>query len=116
MSQRSDQVAEELRKIVSRVLLEDLHDPRIGFVTITRIEITGDLRHAKVFYSILGDANARDSTLEALEENRGLIKKLTIERLNMKYAPEIKFEEDKSIEHVFKIDEILRSIKKKNGM
>ena len=113
MSQRSNQVAEELRKIVSLILLEDLHDARVGFVTVTRIEITDDLRYAKVFYSILGDEKARESTLEALDENRGLIKKLAVERLNMKYAPEIKFEEDKTIEHSFRIGDILKKLKEK---
>ena len=113
MSQRSNQVAEELRKIVSLILLEDLHDVRVGFVTVTRIEITDDLRYAKVFYSILGDEKVRESTLEALDENRGFIKKLAVERLNMKYAPEIKFEEDKTIEHSFRIGDILKKLKEK---
>ncbi|MBI2095725.1 MAG: ribosome-binding factor A [Candidatus Omnitrophica bacterium] len=56
MSQRSDQVAEELRKIISLIFLEELHDPRMGFVTVTRIELTDDLRFARVFYSVLGES------------------------------------------------------------
>ncbi len=112
MSQRSNQVSEELRKIISMILLEDLSDPRMGFVTITRIELTDDLRFARVFYSVLGDAAQKESTREALQENMGFIKKLAVERINMKYAMDIKFELDKSIEHSFHIDELLRKIKK----
>lgn len=112
MSQRSNQVAEELRKIISLILLEDLHDPRLGFVTITGIQLTEDLRFARIYYSVLGTKDERESTDEALAENRGLIKKLAIERINMKYAMELKFEKDKSIEHSFKIDEVLKKIKK----
>ena len=113
MSQRSNQVAEELRKIVSMILLEDLSDPRIGFITITRIELTADLRFARIFYSVLGDDAQKESTREALEEKMGFIRKQVIERINMKYAIELKFEVDKSIEHSFEIDNILKKIKRK---
>ncbi len=113
MSQRSMQVAEELRKIVSMILLEDLSGHRMGFVTITRIELTDDLRFARIFYSVLGDEDQKKDTEEMLQDNRGLIRKLVVERINMKYAMEIKFELDKTIEHSFKIDDILKKIKKK---
>ena len=114
MSQRSNQVAEELRKIISLILLEDLSDPRMGFITITRIELTDDLRFARVFYSVLGDDAQKESTRETLEENAGFIRRLAVERINMKYAMDIKFEVDKSIEHSFHIDELLKKIKKPN--
>ena len=112
MSQRSNQVAEELRKIISMIFLEDLNDPRMGFVTVTRIELTDDLRFARVYYSVLGSEEQRDATKEALQENMRFIKKLTIERINMKYAMEIKFQLDESIDYGFKIDSILNKIKR----
>ena len=112
MSQRSNQVAEELRKIVSMILLEDLNDPRMGFITITRIELTDDLRFARIFYSVLGDNAQKEGTREALEENMSFIRRLAVEKINMKYAMDIKFEVDKSIEHSFHIDELLKKIKK----
>lgn len=112
MSQRSEQVAEELRKIVSMILLEDISDKRMGFITVTRIEVTPDLRFARVFYSVLGDEEAKASTKEALDENLGFIRKLAVEKINMRYAMEIKFELDESIEHSFKIDQIIKKIKK----
>lgn len=113
MSQRASQVAEELRKIISMIMLEDLNDPRMGFVTITRIEMTDDLRFARVFYSVLGSEEQKATTEEAIEENYGFIKKLAVERINMKFAMDLKFELDKSIEHGFKIDTILKKIKEK---
>ena len=113
MSQRSNQVAEELRKIISMILLEDLNDPRMGFITITKIELTDDLRFARVFYSVLGNEEQKASTEEALEENMSFIKRHAVERINMKYAMELKFELDRSIEHSFKIDSILKQIHKK---
>ena len=115
MSQRSEQVAEELRKIISMILLQDLDDPRMGFVTITRIELTNDLRYARVFYSVLGDEEKVLKTQEALMENMRQIRRLAIGRINMKYAMDIRFELDKSIENSFRVDEILKQIKKEKG-
>ncbi len=112
MSQRSNKVAEELRKIISMIFLEDLNDPRVGFLTVTRIELTADLRFARVFYSVLGSEEQKASTIEALEENISFIKHLAVQRINMKYAMDMKFELDKSIEHSFQIDDILKKIKK----
>ena len=112
MKQRASRVAEELRKIISQILLEELTDPRVGFVTITHIDVTDDLRYARVFYSVLGDEAQKESTAEALQEQLKYIRRLAVERINMKFAMEIKFEVDKSIDHSFRIDTILKQIKK----
>ncbi len=111
MKQRASRVAEELRKIVSQILLEDLTDPRLGFITITHIEVTDDLRYARVYYSVLGEEEKKESTAEALEEHQGFIRRLVAERINMKFALELKFEVDKSIDHSFRIDSIIKKIK-----
>ncbi len=110
MSQRSNQVAEELRKIVSTIFLEDLADPRLGFVTITRCEITPDLKYAKVFYSVLGDQKQKDYTAEVIKEHSSHIRRLAVERINMKFAMEIRFELDPSIEESFRLGEIFKKI------
>ena len=112
MKQRASRVAEELRKIISQILLEELTDPRVGFMTITHIDVTDDLRYARVFYSVLGDEAQKEATAEALEEQLKYIRRLAVERINMKFAMEIKFEVDKSIDHSFRIDSILKKIKK----
>lgn len=114
MKQRASQVAEELRKIISMILLENITDPDIGFVTITRIEMTDDLRFARVFYSVLGDAQQKKKTAQAIADNKSYIKRLAIQRINMRYAMDMRFELDESLEHGQKIDEILKKIKKKD--
>ena len=111
MKQRASRVAEELRKIVSQILLEEVTDPRMGFITITHIEVTDDLRYARIFYSVLGDAAQKEATSEALEEQLKYIRRLAVETINMKFAMEIKFELDKSIDHSFRIDTIIKKIK-----
>ena len=112
MKQRASRVSEELRKIISQILLEDLSDPRLGFVTVTRIEVTDDLRHARVFYSVLGDEEQKAATAEALEEHGRRIRRMAIERINMKFAMEIKWEVDPSIDQSFRIDSILKKLRK----
>lgn len=115
MSQRSSQVSEELRKIISMALLESVTDPRMGFITITRIELTDDLRFARVFYSVLGSKEQKEDTREALQENLSYIRRMAVEKINMKFAMTIRFEEDPSIEASFKIDNILKKIKGEDG-
>lgn len=111
MGQRASRVAEELRKIITQILLEDLNDPRLGFVTVTRIEVTDDLRMGRIYYSVLGTEEQKKSTEEALAEEQAFIRRLVAERLNMKFAMEIRMELDPSIDHSFKIDAILKKLK-----
>lgn len=110
MSQRSNQVGEELRKIISKIFLEELTDPRIGFVTITRVEVAEDLRFAKVFYSVLGEETQKKLTAEAIADQLGYIRKLAVVRINMKFAMDFRFEPDPSIEESFRLGEILKKI------
>ena len=112
MKQRASQVAEELRKIISMIFLDDLNDPRMGFVTVTHIEVTDDLKLGRIFYSVLGNDEQKISTREALEVNLKYIKRLAVERLNLKFAMGLRFEEDRSIDRSFEIDRILKKIKK----
>ena len=113
MGQRASRVAEELRKIVTQVLMEDLSDPRLGFLTVTHVEVTDDLKLGRIFYSVLGPEEKKASTEEALKEELGFIRRQVAERLNMKFAMDIRFELDPSIDHSFKIDSILKKIQKK---
>ena len=115
MSQRSNQVAEELRKIISKIFLEDLTDPRLGFVTITRVEVGPDLRFAKVFYSVLGEDAQKKTTMEAIADHAGYIKKLAVERINLKFAMDFRFELDPSIEESFRLGEIFKKLHKDEG-
>ena len=113
MSQRSDQVAEELRKIISMIMLDDMRDANLGFITITRIELTADLRFARVFYSVLGDEDEKKRSQALLHKHAAKIKRLAVQQINMRYAMDMRFELDNTIEGGFRIDEILKKIKDK---
>jgi ribosome-binding factor A len=112
MGQRASRVAEELRKVITQILLEELSDPRLGFVTVTRVEVTDDLRHGRVFYSVLGSEEQKTSTAEALREELGNIRRMVASNMELKFAIDVHFELDESIDHSFRIDSILKKIKK----
>lgn len=111
MSMRSDKVASELQREISMIIMEDLNDPRLGFVTITRIEPTEDLRFARVFLSVLGSESERKSSLIALQRAKGYIRRLVADRVKLRYAIDLQFVLDESLDHAMKIDAVLRTIK-----
>jgi ribosome-binding factor A len=111
---RVDKVAEAVRQEVSIIIHDRLKDPRLGFVTITRVEMTPDLRLAKVFFSVLGKDEEHKKTKQALDSSLGFIRKLVSERINLKFAPEILFKEDRSTEYSVRIEEVLNEIKEIN--
>jgi ribosome-binding factor A len=111
---RRDRVSEAIRKEVSTILHSELKDPRLGFVTITRVELTQDLRSAKVFFSVLGKEEDYKKTREALDSALGFIRKLIAERINLRLAPEIIFKEDRSSEYSVRIQEVLDELKELN--
>lgn len=108
---RHDKVANALKKEVSLIIHDELHDPRLGFVTITRVELTPDLRHAKIFFSVLGKDEDYKKTKEALDSALGFIRRLIAQRIRLRFTPEIIFKEDRSSEYSIKIQEVLEEIK-----
>ncbi len=117
MGMRSKKVQVQLKKEISRILHDDLKDPRIGFVTLTRIDLTGDLRYAKVYFSILGDKKVQESSLEGIESATAYIRRLVGQRLKLKYVPELSFRLDRSIEYSINLEktfEVLRNERKDN--
>lgn len=111
---RPDRVAQAIKEEVSLILHDELKDPRLGFVTITAAEVTADLRQAKVYFSVLGKEEDRKKTKEALDSSLGFIRRLVAQRIQLKFAPEIIFQEDRSSEYSVKIQEVLEEIKKLN--
>ncbi|MBU4149275.1 MAG: 30S ribosome-binding factor RbfA [Candidatus Omnitrophica bacterium] len=111
MSVRSDRVQVQMKKEISRILQEDLKDPRIGFVTITRIDLTGDLRHAKIYFSILGDEASQKASEEGIKSAVGFIRKLIGERLKLKYVPELSFMLDRSLEYSIGLEKTFERIR-----
>ncbi|MBL7071248.1 MAG: 30S ribosome-binding factor RbfA [Candidatus Omnitrophica bacterium] len=118
MGVRPDRVASAIRREVSNIIQEEIKDPRVGFTTITKVEITPDLRHAKIYYSVLGDEKQKLSTQIALRNAKGFIRKLIGSRLKLRLTPDIAFKMDKTVEYSDKIDRILEKInrdKKERG-
>ena len=108
---RLDRVAEAIRQEASVIIHDKLKDPRLGFVTITRVEVTPDLRYAKIFFSVLGGDEAYKKTKDALTSGLGFVRKLVARRLNLKFAPELAFYDDRSTEYSVRIEEVLNEIK-----
>ena len=115
MGIRPQKIAKSIKRYVSKIIQEELKDPRIGFVTITDVEITKDLKYARVYYSILGDKTERNNTINALKSAGGYIKKLVGRNLGIRYIPEIIFVEDKAAERAGNIYRILDNIKEKKA-
>ncbi len=110
---RSDRVGDLIREEVADLIMYRLKDPRIGFVTVTGVEMTADLKLARVFVSIMKEEE-RELTLEILNSSRNFIRANLSKRLRMKFIPAIEFRLDTSIEYGFKIDKLLKEIKDKD--
>jgi len=100
-----------MRGEISEILLKELKDPRIGFVTITKVAVTDDLRQAKVYYSVFGGEKEKGDSFQGLESATGYIKRELGRRMRLKYMPEITFLFDDSLEYGAHIEELLRDAK-----
>jgi ribosome-binding factor A len=107
MADRMRRVNEAVREVVSARLAEGLRDPRIGFVTVTSVETSPDLRQAKVYVSVLGSDDERADTLAGLESAHGLLQQTVATELRMKHTPTLQFVFDESIDRGMRISEIL---------
>jgi len=110
-SYRTTQVGAQVRQEIMQIIQRELKDPRIGFVSITEVRMSPDLRSARVRVSVLGDEMAQKQALAGLRSARGLIRRELGRRLqNLKFSPEIRFELDPSIEYSVRISKTLREI------
>lgn len=105
---RAKRVGVRIREEVSDLLLRKIKDPRIGFVTITAVEVSDDLRRAKIFYSVLGTETDRQDAAAGLLSATGFIKRELAARLQLKFMPEIGFEYDESLEYGDRIERLIR--------
>ena len=109
---RADRVAEAIREEVATFLTDSAKDPRlVGLVTVTGVEVTRDLRHAKVFVSVLGSESERSATFDALASMAGYLRSRIGKSLRLRVAPEIAFQPDRSVAHAAHIDALLAQIK-----
>lgn len=107
---RAERVGDLIKKEISQIIQYELKDPGIGFVTITAVELSSDLKHAKIFYSVLGDENAKKESSSALKRACGFIQHEIGRRLRLKYTPEIYFLFDPSVEYGAYIETLIKKI------
>jgi len=108
---RPDRVGDQIRGEIASLLARDVHDPGIGFVTITRVQVTPDLQQARVYYTALGDDKARRGTARALDRAAPFLRRQIGSRLRLKRVPELEFLYDESIAGQDRIEQILNEIR-----
>jgi ribosome-binding factor A len=112
---RSEKVADLIQKEISQMLGRTIKDPRIGFVTITRVEVSEDCRSAKVYFSVAGTLGERENSMKGLDSARGYVRRELGKRIRLRYTPEIMFRFDPSIEYAIHIGEVIEQLKQEAG-
>ena len=107
---RLERVNQLIKEEVSTLLQRELKDPRLGFVTVTEVDTSKDLRVAKIFVSVLGDEDQWASSLKALASARGFIRNWLRHHLDLRVTPELDFRPDRSMEHAARIQALLRGL------
>ncbi|NMM51199.1 30S ribosome-binding factor RbfA [Paenibacillus aquistagni] len=107
---RSGRVGEQIKKELSQLIQMELKDPRIGFLTVTGVEVTNDLSLARVYLSVLGDAEAKENSLKALDKANGFLRSELGKRMRLRHVPELNFKIDESIAYGSRIEKLLHDI------
>ncbi|ADL07992.1 30S ribosome-binding factor RbfA [Thermosediminibacter oceani] len=108
---RTDRVSGEIKKAVSEIINNDLKDPRIqGLISVTKVEVSKDLRHAKIFLSIYGEESVKQNALEGIKNAEGFIRRELANRIRLKFIPQLNFKLDDSIEYGIHISKLLKDI------
>lgn len=113
-SKRTDRVSEEFREILAEEIPR-LKDPRVGFVTVTSVSVTPDLRRATVFYTALGDESQRKATRAGLRSAAGHLRQVLGHEVRIKFLPELEFEEDQTEIRAGRVDQLLRKVQENHG-
>lgn len=112
MTRRTDRIGHLIQRELGDLILRELADSRIGFVTISRVEVTTDLEHAKVFVSVLGSDKEKRDSLVGLGNSASFLRTKISKVLKMRTVPRLQFVEDKNLDHGFRINQILNDIKR----
>lgn len=107
---RVGRVGEQIKKELSVLLQRELKDPRIGFVTVTGVEVTGDLSQAKVYLSVLGSEEQKEETLHALAKAKGFLRSELGRRVRLRHTPDLIFKFDSSIDYGSRIEALLQKL------
>ncbi|WP_416826841.1 30S ribosome-binding factor RbfA [Ectobacillus polymachus] len=114
MKLRANRVGEQMKKEMSDIIGRKIKDPRIGFVTVTDVQVSGDLQLAKVYISVLGDEEQKQNTLKGLAKATGFIRSEIGQRIRLRKTPEITFEFDESISYGNRIEKLLIDLNKQD--
>jgi ribosome-binding factor A len=114
MSIRTDKVSELIKKEISMILLKEMNDPTLGFVTITSVKISPDLKYAKIYISVF-NKDLRENTLEHLNNAKGFVRTKLASRLHIKHTPELEFFIDDTMDYVENIENLIREIHKNDN-
>jgi ribosome-binding factor A len=110
-SHRPDRVGDQIRQELSELLSRgEVHDPGIGFITLTRVKVSPDLQLARVYYTTFGDEAARRQTARALQRATGFLRRHVGDRLQLRRVPELQFQFDESVAHQDRVEQILREL------
>jgi ribosome-binding factor A len=108
---RTEKVQELIKQEVSQIILKELKDPRIGFITVTQVDVTGDLRNAKIYVSLMGSEEQIRDCWDGLQKALGYIRREIGKRIRLRCTPELSFQLDKSLDYSVHIQELLSKIK-----
>ena len=114
-SRRQIQVADAVQQNMSYLLQRELKDPRIGFATVTSVEMSADLRYARIFISVMGTPEEQKATMDALASGKGFIRRELAARLDLRFAPDIQFKLDTSAEYSDRINRLLNELNAEAG-
>jgi len=112
-SHRSERLGELIRQTVGAFLASQVRDPRIGFVTITGVEVSPDLSHARIRVSVMGSDEEREKSLEGLGSAARFLRAQLAKEIHLRTAPELRFELDRGVEHARRIDQVLKQLKER---
>jgi ribosome-binding factor A len=112
---RHERVKQAIQREVGNILSNELQDPRMGFVTITSVDLSPDMRYAKIGYSVMGNAEQHKKTKGALDSAKSFIRTLVAQRIQLRFAPEISFHEDISAEYSAHMQEVFEKLKDLDG-
>ena len=112
---RADRIADRISREISDLLLKKVNDPRIGFVTVTRVKVSDDLRNATVYVSVFGDAEKKKACMEGLKSAHHMLQKEVFKRLEIKVPTLLYFRLDESLEEGNKINKLLKELREERG-
>ncbi len=111
---RAERVGEAIREVIAEMLLREIKDPRIGLVTLTTVEVSPDLKRARVYFSCVGDESVRQRSLEGLRSAARFLRAQVTRQLQLRYAPELVFAFDPSLETADRLNALLRGAQPKD--